>query len=178
MNHVKLSQLMSYILRHAPWKFGLELDQEGWVDLDDFIWAVRQQPDCQNAGLPDLQAAVDHSDKKRHEISKGRIRAVYGHSTAEKIRKIPGRPPRTLYHGTPRRFLDSIMANGLNPQSRQYVHLAADRESAALVGRRRDSEPAILLIKAEEAWNQGHLFYQVDDNIWLADFIPPEFIES
>ena len=39
-------------------------------------------------------------------------------------------PPDVLYHGTARRFLESINENGLLPQSRQYVHLSQDNETA------------------------------------------------
>ena len=38
------------------------------------------------------------------------------------------RGPEILYHGTARRFMKSIMDNGLSPQSRQYVHLSQDIE--------------------------------------------------
>ncbi|NPV30718.1 MAG: RNA 2'-phosphotransferase, partial [Firmicutes bacterium] len=33
MDYKKLSKQISYALRHAPWKYGLELDGEGWANL-------------------------------------------------------------------------------------------------------------------------------------------------
>lgn len=32
--YVELSKEISYALRHAPWKYRLKIDQEGWVLVD------------------------------------------------------------------------------------------------------------------------------------------------
>lgn len=37
MDYFKLSEEISYALRHAPWEYGLELDDEGWVDIEQTI---------------------------------------------------------------------------------------------------------------------------------------------
>ena len=31
VNYTGLSKEISYVLRHAPWKYELEMDEEGWV---------------------------------------------------------------------------------------------------------------------------------------------------
>jgi len=36
----KLSKRISYILRHAPWEYELELDDEGWVALSQLLGAL------------------------------------------------------------------------------------------------------------------------------------------
>ncbi len=53
------------------------------------------------------------------------------------------------------RFMESIMKNGLSPQSRQYVHLSKDVETAQNVGKRHDDKPYILRIDSLRAWNDG-----------------------
>ncbi len=60
-------------------------------------------------------------------------------------------PPENLYHGTARRFIQSIMKNGLLPQGRQYVHLSQDLETAQKVGERRDNKLIILINDAKRA---------------------------
>lgn len=176
MNYTKLSQQMSYILRHAPYKFGLEPDSEGWVPLEELLAAINSSSDFSSATLADLSKAMESSDKKRHEIKEERIRAVYGHSLEQKIAFTPSEPPEILYHGTARRFLSSIAEMGLQPKGRQYVHLSSDRETALLVGRRRDEQPLIIAVKAAEACLAGFNFYSAGDNIWLADEVPPVFL--
>ena len=50
-----------------------------------------------------------------------------------------------------RRFIQSIMKNGLLPQGRQYVHLSQDLETAQKVGERRDNKLIILINDAKRA---------------------------
>lgn len=40
MNLVELSKGISYALRHAPWEYELELDEEGWVDIEQLLAAL------------------------------------------------------------------------------------------------------------------------------------------
>ena len=59
---------------------------------------------------------------------------------------------------------------------RQYVHLSLDEETAIAVGRRKSPDPIILVVRAEDAWKAGVIFYAGNDKVWLADRVPPEFI--
>ena len=34
MKYEELSKEVSYALRHAPWEYELEMDEEGWVSID------------------------------------------------------------------------------------------------------------------------------------------------
>lgn len=121
---------------------------------------------------------IDISEKKRHEIVGSRIRAFYGHSIPMKISKIQSKPPEILYHGTARRFMESIMKNGLSPQSRQYVHLSQDVETAQNVGKRHDDKPYILRIDSLRAWNDGISFYYGNEKVRLADTVPSIYIKE
>ena len=143
--YTELSKEISYALRHAPWEYELELDENGWVSVDQLLNALRENSKWENVTEEDLRYIIENSDKKRHEISDGKIRAFYGHSIPQKIVKEAAEPPKILYHGTPVRFTESIMKSGLLPNKRQYVHLSADIDTALQVGKRRDDNPAILV---------------------------------
>ncbi len=41
MDYMKLSKEVSFALRHEPWKYELELDENGWVDIDQLIESLR-----------------------------------------------------------------------------------------------------------------------------------------
>lgn len=127
---------------------------------------------------PDLAEMIEQSEKKRHELKNGRIRAFYGHSIPMKIIKEEKTPPDILYHGTAKRFIQSIMEKGLLPQNRQYVHLSQDIETAEDVGKRHDDKPCILIIDAKRAWNEGIKFYLGNEKVWLADTVPSQFIKK
>lgn len=106
----------------------------------------------------------------------GMIRALYGHSTPERIVRQPMLPPAVLYHGTARRFLRSILASGLKPMGRQYVHLSTDAATARQVGSRHDAKPVILLVDAESAYERGARFYRGNENVWLANEVPALYL--
>lgn len=138
MDYLNLSKEVSYALRHAPWEYELELDSEGWVSVEQLISSLRNSDEKWNTLTEDdLVKMIDLSEKKRHEIKNGKIRAFYGHSIPMKISKEIGYPPKYLYHGTSINYLDDIKSNGLKPMSRQYVHLSEDVETATLVGNRK-----------------------------------------
>ena len=95
-----------------------------------------------------------------------------------KIQKEEKEPPAVLYHGTARRFVASIMENGLLPQQRQYVHLSQDLETAEIVGKRHDGKPCILVIDAKRAWEDGVKFYLGNEKVWLADVVLGKYIKQ
>lgn len=176
MNYVSLSKTISYILRHAPWEYELELDEEGWVSIEQLLYALRENKKWKLVKESDIEEIIKTADKKRFEIVGGRIRALYGHSICNKIVKEVGEPPEILYHGTARRFIESIEKNGLIPKGRQYVHLSVDIETAIQVGKRHDDTPVILEISAKRAWDNGVKFYVGNEKVWLADNVEWKYI--
>ncbi|MEK5487406.1 RNA 2'-phosphotransferase [Lysinibacillus sp. fkY74-1] len=176
MNYDKLSKEVAYALRHSPGKYELELDANGWVSVDQLLESLRKSDKWSRIEIDDLKKMIEKSEKKRYEILDDKIRAFYGHSTPMKIQKKEMKPPSTLYHGTSRRFLESIIKNGLVPKTRQYVHLSEDIHTAILVGKRRDTAPIVLKINSEDAYKNGVKFYFAHETIWLADAISYDFI--
>jgi putative RNA 2'-phosphotransferase len=60
--------------------------------------------------------------------------------------------------------------------NRQYVHLSTDQATAQRVGARLSSTPVVPEIRAGAAHAAGIIFYPGNEDIWLVDTIPPEFI--
>lgn len=80
MCNEELSKEISYALRHAPWEYELEMDEYGWVDVQQLIEALNRDKKWKDVQLSDLMVMIENSEKKRHEIVDGKIRAFYGHS--------------------------------------------------------------------------------------------------
>ena len=174
---VQLSKQISYVLRHEPWLYELELDEEGWVPLEELIDALtKSNINWQGISEKDITLMIEQSEKKRHEIFQSKIRALYGHSIPGKLVKENRIPPEFLYHGTSSEFIDEIIKHGLLPMNRQYVHLSVDVGMAKDVGKRKSKTPIILTIKASLANKNGINFYRGNELVWLADQIPPSFI--
>lgn len=176
-DYTALSKEISYALRHASQEYGLTLDEQGWVPVEDLINTLKKREKYSDLTVQDITFMIQASEKKRHEIVGDQIRALYGHSTEEKINKDAVQPPDVLYHGTAHKFLQKILQQGLISKDRQYVHLSQNMETAITVGKRRDNDPVVLLVDASTAWKDGINFYHGNDTIWLADDIPAKYIQ-
>lgn len=174
---VQLSRTISYVLRHNPAEFGLTLDVEGWVSIEDLLGALRRRSSrWDSLRVDDLGRMMAQSEKQRFEMRDGKMRAFYGHSVELKMQHEPAMPPALLYHGTTPQAAKIIRGEGLKPMERQYVHLSADEETARQVALRRTQRPVILRVDALTAALQGIEFYLGNDKVWLAEHIPPTFI--
>lgn len=175
----ELSKFLSYVLRHEPESHGLQLDSEGWTDIDALLRAAAQagRHTLDRAMLADI---VRLCDKQRFAISEDgqRIRAVQGHSSTQVQRSYPeATPPHRLYHGTATRFLDSIRAQGLQAGQRHHVHLSAEPETARAVGQRY-GKVVILEVDTQAMRAQGHRFWLAENGVWLAEQVPPIFLRE
>jgi putative RNA 2'-phosphotransferase len=172
--YVRISKLLSYILRHGPGDYGLALDQYGYAPVKDIIEIIRSR--YRNFNREDLQAIVEADAKGRYELAGDKIRACYGHSVAVAARAEAVEPPDFLYHGTSGKSLPLILRDGLLPMTRRYVHLSVTPEEAAKVGRRHSSNVILLRIHARDAHRFG-LSFLSEASVFLTGHIPPEFIE-
>lgn len=148
------------------------------MDVEALLSALRgQRREWSQLTEQDILRLMDAADKQRFELRAGRIRALYGHSTPQRLRKVPAAPPAVLYHGTAPATAEEILAEGLKPMGRQYVHLSVDRATAHRVGRRKSPAPVILEVAAAAAHAAGVVFYEGNEQVWLADMVPGRFIE-
>lgn len=178
-NLIRLSKVIAKALRHTPWQFELELDDEGWVPIEALLNSLRsQRAEWHTLSESDFAAVIAQSEKRRYELQDGKIRALYGHSIPHRLAKTPATPPEILYHGTTKSALPAILKDGLKPMSRQYVHLSLDIETAQLVARRKGQTIIILTVEALKANQQGIPFYIGNETVWLADSVPPQYLHS
>ena len=172
---VTLSKFLSLILRHQPERIGLQLDANGWADIQELLRLV-QTADVK-MDEQTLYEVVATSDKKRFAISAdGRfIRANQGHSLAIELALEAQTPVDILFHGTAARFLQAIMSVGLTKMNRHHVHLTENAETAGSVGKRY-GQPVLLQIDALAMHQSGRVFFRTENDVWLVDAVPPEFI--
>ena len=174
---IKSSKFLSKVLRHQPQILGLELDENGWTDIDAMLHAMaeRKRPITREV----LDEIVATNDKRRFSISSDgrRIRARQGHSLTVDLGLEPLAPPPELFHGTSPRSLDSIHANGLQRMGRHHVHLSPDVETARRVGGRR-GRPVILRVRSGAMHAEGFVFFRSENGVWLTDHVPSAYVEE
>lgn len=161
----RLSKRAAYILRHSPYP-----NSEGWMATEALAEAL-------GCSIEAVKQVVIADEKGRYEFSSDEmmVRAVYGHSIAVDAGQTACTPPDTLYHGTATKYLDRIMAEGLKPCSRQFVHLSGSVETALTVGCRHGSA-VVLEVDAAAACESGVAFYKTASGVWLADAVPAAYL--
>jgi putative RNA 2'-phosphotransferase len=171
----KYSKFLSLILRHKPEEIGINLDENGWVDVEQLIQGFNRKGYEFNFAI--LEEIVYTNDKNRFCFNEdfSKIRANQGHSKRVDLGLTPMVPPDILYHGTATRFWPSICKKGLIRGSRQYVHLSQERQTASKVGIRH-GKLLVLLIASKSMHAKGHNFYLSKNRVWLTDHVPVEFI--
>ncbi len=170
----KISKFLSLVLRHKPEKIGITLDAQGWTSIEGIIEASNLKLD-----LEKIVEVVKLNNKQRFSISEDgeRIRANQGHSVDVDLELNACAPPEKLFHGTAIRFIDSILKTGLASKNRNHVHLSADVETAAAVGRRH-GKLVMLEINAALMNDEGHAFFLSENGVWLCKHVPPSFINQ
>ena len=169
------SRFLSLILRHKPETINLQLDNEGWLNVNELIEKSNKHGELLDFGM--LEYIVNNSDKQRFTFNddKSKIRANQGHSIEVELDLQEKIPPTILYHGTVDKFVDSIRNSGIEKRSRNHVHLSAETETAIKVGSRKGT-PVILTVNSGQMYKDGYKFYQSKNDVWLIDFVPKEYI--
>lgn len=171
----KISKFLSLILRHKPEIVGITLDRQGWADTRELLAKLHYKGF--QIDLEQLKKIVATNDKKRFSLSEdySKIRAAQGHSFQVDLGLLTLEPPEILYHGTAVSNLPSIREQGIHKRGRHHVHLSRDIATATNVGSRH-GKPVVLEIRTGEMHRQGIEFFLSENDIWLTDHIPPEFI--
>jgi putative RNA 2'-phosphotransferase len=176
MNEQELEQIgrtMAGVLRHFPEKFGLEMDDQGFIDLREFINALKNQSKRYHWLRPHHIIAIIETDPKgRYQISNEMIRATYGHSIELNLKLPTENIPDSLYYPTTPEEADILLETGLKPSDRKMVHLSKTYDDAVSAGRVRTGEPVILEIDVRKAVEDGIVIGQAGRTVFLAPEIP------
>ncbi|MBL7837657.1 MAG: RNA 2'-phosphotransferase [Bacteroidetes bacterium] len=172
----QISKFLSLVLRHQPETISIQLDQNGWTDVNELIERAN------NYGVKFDREILNHivetNSKKRFAFNEtfDKIRASQGHSVDIELGYTNQKPPEILYHGTGEKSVQSIFESGLEKQSRQHVHLNCEIESAIKVGQRH-GKPIVLKILAEQMYNDNFQFFLSDNGVWLTDNVPAKYLK-
>ena len=171
------SKYMSMLLRHKPERENLTLDSEGYTDVNDLLKALKIDKNT-------LDKIVAEDSKKRYSYNSTgtKIRANQGHSVPYvNITFKEFTPTKPIYHGTAKKFYESIMKKGLLAQTRNYVHLSQDLETAENVGMRHAKSKVNLVIfeiDYQKMIKDGYKFYISENNVVLTEKVPKKYLKE
>lgn len=172
-----ISKFLSYVLRHHPELIGIELDENGWTDVNTLLEKSIAHDTQINREI--LNHIVATNSKKRFVFNESldKIRASQGHSVEIDLGHQPQKPPTKLYHGTAVKTTGIIFETGIQKQSRQHIHLSADFATAIQVGGRH-GKPFVFTVLAEKMYNDGFEFFLAENGVWLTDHVPTKYLEN
>lgn len=175
-SHTRISKFLSLVLRHKPEIIDLNLDPQGWAEVNSLIEKLNQHGLMITRKI--LEEVVTTNPKKRFALNEDqtKIRANQGHSIQIDHGFKPIQPPRFLYHGTATRFLENILETGIQKRNRHHVHLSIDLPTATNVGQRH-GKPIILIVRALDMHQAGFEFYLSENQVWLTEEVPVGYIE-
>lgn len=176
MSLTNTSKFISLILRHKPETIGITLDEHGWASVSELLEGISKK---QYIDMAMLEKIVVTDSKQRYSFNEDKtlIRANQGHSIPVDVELPVKKPPVILYHGTGEKYVTSIDEQGLIPKSRLYVHLSGDEGTAKVVGARH-GKPVIYEIHASQMYNDGYVFYQSVNGVWLTKSVPVKYMKK
>lgn len=172
-NKIRISKFLSYILRHSPRKYGLSLNEHGFVKFENVLKVMRAK--FSDLEEEDIKHIISTDPKQRFHLQGCKLRARYGHSFEVQPIGECKRVPAVLFHGTSPNSLPSILKKGLVPAQRKFVHLSMTVDEAKSVGKRKSQNPVILKIDARKASQRGLVFWK-EGKVFLARKVAPQYI--
>ena len=171
-----LSRLMIYILGYRPDEFGLVPDPGGYVPYKELLQAVHEEPGWGYVRQSHFNEILMGNDRSLFEWDDKRIRALKRAWTFDTV-NLPDTLPKVLFIAVRRRAHPHIMEKGLLSNPDKYLPLSQEKEMAMRIGRRRDQNPVVLEVLAQQAEKRGVPFYAFGD-IFLAKEIAVEFLSG
>ena len=174
-----LGRLMAGVLRHFPERFGLRMDDHGWVDIREFLTAAQaRRRDLHWLRSHHLQALIETDPKGRYQYKNGTIRATYGHSFDVDLELPTDDIPKSLFYPSTEEEVDILLETGIRPSDRKMVHLSKTYEDAETAGKHRVESPIILSVNAKKAMDSGIVIQRAGKTVYITNEIPPEHIKK
>lgn len=178
MESNKLGKTLCYILRHAPDKFSLTMDDYGYIDIDKLIIQLNKIGFSVNR--ESIFNEVKNDTKGRYVIKDNMIKCQFGHSIHIKLEKYDETVPDVLFHGTSITNVESILREGLFPRARRYVHLTSDKSVATQVGLRhaKTKENLVILVVDSKKMKEDEIkIHPSNSTTYLTDHVDKKYIK-
>lgn len=173
----RISKAMAGALRHFPEKFGLIMDEQGFVSIREFITAMKKNNSRFKWLKPHhIQAIIETDEKGRYQTYNDKMRATYGHTIDLDLRHPSDSIPEELFYPTTPEEKDILLETGLKPSDRKMIHLSKTYEDALGAGKVRTETPVILKIDTKSMISAGIGIQRAARTVFLTKEVPPEYI--
>ncbi|MGD8344887.1 MAG: RNA 2'-phosphotransferase [Desulfobacterales bacterium] len=165
-----LAKYLAYILERRPDEFGLVLDKQGYVKIKQLLKALHEEKGWKHVRRFHLNEIMYSLPDPPFEILDNRIRA----KRREHLPRPNASPqlPKLLYTCVRKRAYPFVAQKGIFPSGYQQVVLSASPDLAERMGKRSDSQPVLLSVHVQASVEQGVLFQQMGELLFVAPSIP------
>jgi len=172
-----LGRMLALVLRHAPEKFGVEMDINGWVNARELSEAIAKERNRYHwlRGWH-FEAIANADEKGRYQVENGMIRATYGHSIELDLDLPTDEIPEVLYYPCSAQDVETLLEFGITAGDRKNVHLSRTIYNAMEAGHVRIERPSILEIDTTRAIADGHVIYRAGTTVFLTDEVPGAYL--
>jgi len=167
----KLSKFIFYILGRKPHGFGLVLDDNGFVKIKELLRVMSEEDGWKHVRRKHIDEIQLMISNPPIEINDKLIRAKCRDDLPEY--KIAKHLPKLLYTCTRRKAYPFVTDKGIFPSGYKQVVLSSDRELTERIGKRIDPEPVVLTVQVIKAVDEGVVFYNAGESLFLSDHIKP-----
>tara|TARA_B100000609_G_scaffold196784_1_gene192763 strand:- start:1841 stop:2632 length:792 start_codon:yes stop_codon:yes gene_type:complete len=172
-----LGRILALVLRHAPEKFGVDMDINGWVNTRELSDAISNQRRHYHWLRGWHFEAIANSDEKgRYQVEGEMIRATYGHSIELELDLPTDDIPEALYWPCEPEQVATILELGITAGDRQHVHLSKTINKAMEAGHVRIDRPAIIEVDTTRAIADGNTIFRAGKSVFLTTDMPPDYL--
>ena len=177
--YTQLSIYVSTLLRHAIFQIDVEMDEEGFVDVDALIDGINKNSEYYIT-REILEEIVKNDDKQRYKFDNDhkRIKACQGHTLSfVKVALKYEQPPRYLYHGTTLEAHEKIKeTQAILRMQRHGVHMHASYEQALKSAKRWHKPYCVLKIDALKLVEDGYKVGVTENNVWICEKVMYNYV--
>ena len=172
-----LARRLALVLRHAPEKFDLEMDINGWIDVRDIVRKFKDGRRRQHWLRPHHLVAISETDPKgRYEVRGNMMRATYGHTVEIELDLPSSDIPDSLYYPCDPNEAENLIEIGISPGGRAHVHLSASIRNAAEAGRVHHDDPAIIEVDTARMVASGETIWHAGVTVYLSETVAGEYL--
>lgn len=168
----QLSKFISYALGRNPAEFGLVPNPDGYVKIKEFLKVLCEEEGLRHVRRSHINELLITLPHPPFEIKDNHIRATHRHTT---LGYTPAKNlPKLLYTCVRKKAYPTVLAKGILPMGFSHVILSSNPEMAQRIGHRKDITPVLLIIQTQKSRDQGIIFYEAGEDLYLAESVSPE----
>ena len=166
----QLARFLNYVLGRRPDEFGLVADKNGFVKIKDLLKAINEEEGLKNVRRPQINEIMITLSDHGLEVADDLIRAINREHSPKLTFALD--PPKLLYTCVRKKAYPHVVDKGIMPTAFSKVILSSNRDLAERIGRRSDHAAVLLTVQVSHSEDQGVVFLQTGESIFLADYIP------